>query len=73
LAYQFINFIYEPTEYAKISDYLGIGNISIPARQLNKRKLHYTTADLAKTELKADLGPHLPVYTKLWESIRVQN
>jgi spermidine/putrescine transport system substrate-binding protein len=73
LAYQFINFVYEPKEFAKVTDYLGLANINIPSRQYNTKPLHYTVADMKKTEMKVDLGKNMPIYNKLWESIRVQN
>jgi spermidine/putrescine transport system substrate-binding protein len=71
LAYTFINFIHDPKIFARIIDYLRYPCINTAARQFVTKKSNYELSDLAKSELKEDLGPALELYNKIWQEIRV--
>jgi len=72
LAYQFINYIYEPAVYAKIMDFFMLPSINVPARVHMKVKPHYQIEDMLRnSEFKEDLGGYLELYNKIWQEIRV--
>jgi spermidine/putrescine transport system substrate-binding protein len=73
MAHQFIDFIHRPEIYAEFCDYFGFpATVNIPARQLKKGASHYSAEELARTELKYDLGESLELYSDAWfNSIRV--
>jgi spermidine/putrescine transport system substrate-binding protein len=73
LAYKFIDFIHRPEIYAEFTDYFGFpSTVNIPARALKEQESYYTAEELARTELKDDLGEGLELYNDAWfNSIRV--
>jgi len=72
LAHKFMNFVHEPEIYAQIMDYLETPSINVAARAHMTEETHYTIEDMAELgELKEDLGPHLEMYDKAWQEIRV--
>lgn len=74
LAHAFINYILEPSRFAKIADYLGLPSIpNAEAAKLVKKTPRYTLADLKNCEFKEDLGAALSLYDKVWQEIRVEN
>jgi spermidine/putrescine transport system substrate-binding protein len=72
-AHKFIDFIHRPDIYAEFTDYFGFpATANIPARQHKKIKPYYEAEELARTELKDDLGAELDLYNEVWfNSIRV--
>jgi spermidine/putrescine transport system substrate-binding protein len=72
-AHKFIDFIHRPDIYAEFTDYFGFpATANIPARRLKKIKPYYEAGELARTELKDDLGAELDLYNEVWfNSIRV--
>jgi len=73
LAHKFIDFIHRPEIYAEFTDSFGFpATANIPAREHKKVKPWYSAEDLAKVELKIDLGSTLELYNDAWfNSIRV--
>jgi spermidine/putrescine transport system substrate-binding protein len=73
LAYKFIDFIHRPEIYAEFCDSFGFpATANLPAGQYKKGESYYRAEDLAKTELKDDLGEALDLYNEVWfNSIRV--
>jgi len=72
LAHKFMNFVHEPEIYAQIMDYLETPSVNVAARAHMTEETHYTIEDMAKYgELKEDLGPHLEMYDRAWQEIRV--
>lgn len=71
-ALKFIDFIHRPEIYAEFVDFFGFpATANVPARALQKVTPYYKAEDLAKTELKEDLGENLELYNKIWQDIRV--
>lgn len=73
LAYEFINFIHEPENYAKIVDFLGYPSINTEADKFITKKTNYELDELKNCELKDDLGEKIEDYNNIWQEIRVQN
>ncbi|MDR2177358.1 MAG: extracellular solute-binding protein [Treponema sp.] len=75
LAHKFIDFIHRPEIYAEFCDYFGFpATVNIPARQYKQGVSHYDAGELARTELKYDLGETLELYNTVWfDSIRAGN
>ena len=73
LAHEFINFIHEPQNYAKIVDFLGYPSINTAANQYVTKKTNYELSQLANSELKEDIGESIETYNKVWEDIRIKN
>jgi spermidine/putrescine transport system substrate-binding protein len=73
LAHKFINFIHQPEIYAEFVDSFGFpATANIPAREYKTGNAWYQAEDLARTELKDDLGEALELYQEAWfNSIRV--
>jgi spermidine/putrescine transport system substrate-binding protein len=72
LAHKFIDFIHRPEIYAEFVDAFGFpSTVNVPARALKKGDMWYKSEDLAKCEIKKDLGPALDAYNKIWQEIRV--
>jgi spermidine/putrescine transport system substrate-binding protein len=73
LAHKFIDFIHRPEIYAEFTDYFGFpATVNIPARWIKEKESYYTAEELARTELKDDLGEGLELYNDAWfNSIRV--
>ncbi len=71
LAYQFINFIHEPSVYVKIVDFLKLPSINTEAAKLRREPPRYGLEDLANSEFKEDLGEHLEMYNTIWQQIRI--
>jgi spermidine/putrescine transport system substrate-binding protein len=71
LAYTFMNYIHEPSVYAKIVDFLMLPSINVDARNHTKVKPNYEISDLANSEFKEDLGPALELYNNVWQEIRI--
>lgn len=72
LAYKFIDFIHRPEIYAEFCEYFRFpATCNVPARELVKKKPHYTVEQLANCELKLDLGNALEYYNKAWEKIKI--
>jgi spermidine/putrescine transport system substrate-binding protein len=71
LAYEFINFIHEPAQYAKFVDMFEFPCMNMPARELRKSKPRYDYADIKNCEYKEDLGKNLDLYNKVWQDIRI--
>lgn len=71
LAYKFINFIHEPTIYSQIVDFLRLPSINKEANKYRSKKPRYELKDLAKSELKEDIGEALEIYNKIWQEIRI--
>ena len=72
LALKFIDFIHRPAIYAEFCDAFGFpATANIPARALKKGDMWYKAEDLAKCELKLDLGADLEKYNAAWQEIKV--
>jgi spermidine/putrescine transport system substrate-binding protein len=72
LAMKFIDFIHRPEIYAEFADYFGFpATANVPARALKKGNMWYTIDDLARCELKKDVGADLDKYNTAWQEIRV--
>jgi spermidine/putrescine transport system substrate-binding protein len=73
LAYKFIDFIHRPEIYAEFCDAFGFpATANAAARQYKKGSAWYQAEELARTELKDDLGEALEFYQDAWfNSIRV--
>jgi spermidine/putrescine transport system substrate-binding protein len=72
LALKFIDFIHRPENYAEFCDAFGFPcTANIPARALKKGDMWYKAEDLAKCELKLDLGADLEKYNTAWQEIKV--
>ncbi len=72
LRLEFINFIHRPEIYAEFVDAFGFpATVNYAARPLKKGDMWYKAEDLAKYEIKRDLGPALDEYNKIWQEIRV--
>ncbi len=72
LALKFIDFIHRPEIYAEFVDFFGFpATANVPARALQKVTPFYKAEDLAKVELKEDLGANLELYNNIWQEIRV--
>jgi spermidine/putrescine transport system substrate-binding protein len=72
LAFKFINYIHKPEIYAEFCDAFGFpATVNIPARALKKGDQWYKPEDLAKCELKLDLGADLDKYNAAWQEIKV--
>jgi spermidine/putrescine transport system substrate-binding protein len=73
LAHAFINFIHEPAVYAKITDYLNLNSINVPARALMKKKPIFDVKDLSRCTLMEDLGTGLDRWNAVWQEIRIEH
>ena len=72
LALKFIDFIHRPEIYAEFCDTFGFpATVNMPARALKKGDMWYKPEDLAKCELKLDLGQDLDKYNAAWQDIKV--
>jgi spermidine/putrescine transport system substrate-binding protein len=72
LAFKFIDFIHRPENYAEFCDAFGFPcTANVPARALKKGDMWYKAEDLAKCELKLDLGADLEKYNNAWQEIKV--
>ena len=72
LALKFIDFIHRPGIYAEFCDAFGFpATVNVPARALKKGDMWYKAEDLAKCELKLDLGADLEKYNTAWQEIKV--
>jgi spermidine/putrescine transport system substrate-binding protein len=73
LAHKFIDFIHRPEIYAEFVDEFGLpATVNVPARYLKQGHSWYKAEDLINTELQADLGADLQMYSDAWSnSIRV--
>ncbi len=72
LALKFIDFIHRPEIYAEFCDAFGFpATANVPARALKKGDMWYKAEDLAKCELKLDLGADLEKYNAAWQEIKV--
>jgi spermidine/putrescine transport system substrate-binding protein len=72
LALKFIDFIHKPEIYAEFCDAFGFpATANVPARALKKGDMWYKAEDLAKCELKLDLGADLEKYNAAWQEIKV--
>jgi len=72
LALKFIDFIHRPENYAEFCDAFGFPcTANVPARDLKKGDMWYKPEDLAKCELKLDLGADLEKYNNAWQEIKV--
>ena len=71
LAHEFINYIYRPDIYARIASYLALPCVNVPARSLVTTKPNYTEADLARSELKLDIGDAITLYSDAWKRLRL--
>ena len=73
LAYKFINFIHEPSVYARICDDFRFPSINIAARGLIKEQPYYSFESLKKCELQEDLGDKIDLWNTIWQQIRLEN
>lgn len=73
LASEFINFIHQPENYAKIVDFLGYPSINTEANKFITKKTNYELSELVNSELKDDVGEYIDIYNKVWEDIRIKN
>jgi spermidine/putrescine transport system substrate-binding protein len=72
LAVKFVDFIHRPEIYAEFCDAFGFpATANVPARALKKGDMWYKAEDLAKCELKLDLGADLEKYNAAWQEIKV--
>ena len=71
LAHAFINYIQRPDIYARIASYLALPSVNVPARALMTEKPNYTEADLARSELKLDIGQAIQLYSDTWKRLRL--
>ncbi|MBN1306906.1 MAG: extracellular solute-binding protein [Chitinispirillaceae bacterium] len=71
VAYMFMNYILDPSVYARIVDYLKLPSINTATRAQRKVTPRYDLTDLANSELKEDLGEHLERYNEIWQEIRI--
>lgn len=71
LAHAFINYIQRPDIYARIASYLALPSVNAPARALLTEKPNYTEADLARSELKLDIGEAISLYSDAWKRLRL--
>lgn len=71
MAYAFLNYIYRPEIYARIASYLSLPCVNLPARSLVTTKPNYTEADLARSELKLDIGDAITLYSDAWKRLRL--
>lgn len=71
LAHQFINYILEPENFAKIVDFLGLPSINTGTKKFTTTTPNYQIEDLANCEFKEDLGEAVEKYNKIWEQIRI--
>jgi spermidine/putrescine transport system substrate-binding protein len=72
LALKFIDFIHRPEIYAEFCDAFGFpATANVPARALKKGDSWYKAEELAKCELKLDVGEDLPKYDAAWQEIKV--
>jgi len=71
LAQSFIDYIYRPDIYARIASYLALPSVNVPARALVTEKPNYTEADLARSELKLDIGDAITLYSDAWKRLRL--
>jgi len=69
LAYKFINYIHKPEVYAKIADYLQLPSLNTEAKLLTKIQPKYTVENLAKFEIKENLGIMLGAFERTWAEI----
>ena len=74
LALEFINYIHKPENYAQFLDRFHFpSSVNSEAEQFRTTTPFYTVEMLADYELKDDLGVHLEMYNKAWETIRYDN
>lgn len=74
LAHEFINFMLEPSNYAKFLDRFGFPPaLHKTAGEYMIVEPHYTSESLYDGENKDDLGEYLDMYNKAWERIRYIN
>ena len=72
LAIKFIDFIHRPEIYAEFCDAFGFpATVNVPARALKKGPEWYKAEDIAKCELKLDVGADLDKYNDAWQRIKV--
>jgi spermidine/putrescine transport system substrate-binding protein len=72
LAHKFIDFIHRPEIYAEFVDFFGFpATCNIPARELKKGNMWYSSESLVPCELKEDLGANLEKYNAIWQAVRV--
>lgn len=71
LAYDFLNYIYRPEIYARIASYLSLPCVNLPARALVTTKPNYTEQDVARSELKLDIGDAITLYQDAWKRLRL--
>ncbi len=71
LAHAFINYIQRDDIYARIASYLALPSVNVPARAKLTEKPNYTEADLARCELKLDIGDSITLYSDLWKRLRL--
>lgn len=70
-AYTFINFILKPENLAKIYDAYGYPGILYPkTTALRTVAPRYTAAELAKSEVRGDVGEALSLYESAYEEIK---
>jgi spermidine/putrescine transport system substrate-binding protein len=70
-AYQFINFILKPENLARIYDNYGYPGALYPkTNALRKVTPNYTAADIAKNEVRGDVGESLKLYESAYEEIK---
>jgi spermidine/putrescine transport system substrate-binding protein len=73
LAYKFMNYIHEPKVFAKITDFLYLPSINVPARLEMKVNPNYQIEDMANCEFKEDLGDGVELWNKIWQEINIQS
>jgi spermidine/putrescine transport system substrate-binding protein len=71
-AYKFMNYIYRPEVYVKITDYLETPSINIGANKLRETKPVYDIEDLKDAYLMKDLGKALAPQSEVWNEILTQ-
>ena len=70
-AYTFINFILKPENLAKIYDNYGYPGVLYPrTTPLRKVAPTYTASDLAKHEVRGDVGEKITLYESAYEEIK---
>lgn len=71
LAFEFINYIHRDDIYARIASYLALPSVNVPARAKMTETPNYNEADLARCELKLDIGESISLYSDLWKRLRL--
>ena len=71
LANEFINYIYNPENYAKFLDFFNFPDYIVPeAEQYMTTTPLYEASQMDNCELKFDLGEDLDKYNERWQKIR---